>query len=357
MSSFEYSFPAVKGLQAGREYYIAMLPLGYLSKIFSSDQETEYLPPEYRAQRVLNESRIPEISNYIIENRRSYVFSSLSASIKGDIKFESVSKDSDIGLLTVPMSATFLINDGQHRKAAILRALKEDDTLANETISVVFFKDEGIERAQQMFTDLNKHAVKTSKSLSTLYDNRNELAKATREVINKCEFFKKFTDLEKDNLGKNSSRFFTIANLYNANRRILKSENCSDQDLEFLITYWNVISSKITEWNEVQTKDLTKKDLRENYILALGVTISALGRLGNYYYINPNKDMDTSLSKLGQINWKRNCKENWERRIIRTDGKIDNSENAIMLTCSKIKTLLGIPLSEDEQERENKLGE
>ena len=61
------------------------------------------------------------------------------------------------------MDAKLLINDGQHRKAAILAAIKEDETLLNETISVVFFQDQGLARSQQMFTDLNKHAVKTSR--------------------------------------------------------------------------------------------------------------------------------------------------------------------------------------------------
>lgn len=355
MSAFEYSFPAVRGIQAGRNYFIAMLPLGYLSKIFSSDQEIEYLPPEYRAQRVLNESRIPEISKYIIENRNNYVFSSLSASINGDIKFTENSEGSDLGILTVPMTATFLINDGQHRKAAILRALKEDSTLEKETISVVFFKDEGIERAQQMFTDLNKHAVKTSKSLSTLYDNRNELAKATREVIQNCTFLKNYTDLEKDNLGINSANFFTLANLNKANKNILKSEQCSEGDLKFLIEFWSILSSNITEWQEVMNGELTKKDLRENYILTLGVTIAAFGKLGNYFYCNRNVDIKKILKNLKTINWKRSCLENWGNRIIRTDGKISNNENAISLACSKIKQLIGIKLTSDEQKREKNL--
>ena len=33
----KYQFPAVKGNQAGKEYYICMVPLGLLSKIFISD--------------------------------------------------------------------------------------------------------------------------------------------------------------------------------------------------------------------------------------------------------------------------------------------------------------------------------
>ena len=48
------------------------------------------------------------------------------------------------------------------RKAAIEAAMLEDKTLEDETISIVFFRDNGLTRSQQMFTDLNKHAVKTS---------------------------------------------------------------------------------------------------------------------------------------------------------------------------------------------------
>ena len=66
------------------------------------------------------------------------------------------------------MDSKILINDGQHRKAAILAAIEEDETLLDETIPVVLFADKGLERSQQMFTDLNKHAVTTSKSLNAL---------------------------------------------------------------------------------------------------------------------------------------------------------------------------------------------
>lgn len=355
MASFEYSFPAVRGFQADREYYIAMLPLSLLSKIFSSDQEIEYLPPEYRAQRILNETRIPEITSYIIQNRNSYVFSSLSASINGDIKFVESDLDSNLGMLKIPMDSVFLINDGQHRKAAILQALNEDSSLKDETISIVFFKDEGLERAQQMFTDLNKHAVKSSKSLSTLYDNRNDFSKATRTVISKCEFLKNFTDFERDILGKNSAKFFTLANLYNANKKILRKEVCDDSDLEFLISFWQEIFENIVEWKEVLNGDLTKKALREDYILTLGVTILAFGRLGNYFYTNKNKDFKTTLKKLRKINWKRSASENWLNRAIRANGKVIGGAQAETMICSKVKMLLGIKLSEEELKKEKSM--
>ena len=75
--NFSYKFPAVKGIQAGREYYVSMVPLKILPKLFITD--TDVVSPEFRAQRRLNETRIPAIKNYILDNRSSYVFSALSA--------------------------------------------------------------------------------------------------------------------------------------------------------------------------------------------------------------------------------------------------------------------------------------
>lgn len=99
---FSYNFPAVRGIQAGREYYVSMVPLKLLPRLFPSDDEI--VPPECRAQRRINESRIPEIKKYILDNRTNYVFSALSAAINGEHKFIPYA-DGDAGVLTVSMEA------------------------------------------------------------------------------------------------------------------------------------------------------------------------------------------------------------------------------------------------------------
>ena len=123
--NFSYRFPAVKGTQAGREYYISMVPLKLLSRLFPAEEEI--VLPEHRAQRRINEARIPEIKRYILDNRDTYVFSALSASIDGEFTFTQLT-DADVGVLEVDMESVFLINDGQHRKAAIEAAMQEDPT-------------------------------------------------------------------------------------------------------------------------------------------------------------------------------------------------------------------------------------
>ena len=82
---FSYNFPAVKGIQAGREYYISMVHLKLLSRLFPAEEEI--VLPEYRAQRRINEARIPEIKQYILDNRARYVFSAWSASIDVAVEF------------------------------------------------------------------------------------------------------------------------------------------------------------------------------------------------------------------------------------------------------------------------------
>ena len=236
---FVYRFPVVKGIQAETEYYIAMVPLKMLSRLFPADDE-EFVLPEYRAQRKLNEARIPVISKYILDNRDSYVFSALAASIDGKYRFEESGKNSDTGILEVSMDARFLINDGQHRKSAILAALKEDPTLGDETISIVFYSDKGLMRSQQIFTDLNKNAVKTSNSISELYDSRDEMAVITRNVVWNIEFLNTYTDKEKDILGKFSSSLFTLNTFYLANKTIVGRNPGGDSE-KFLLSFWILV--------------------------------------------------------------------------------------------------------------------
>ena len=344
-----YRFPVVRGIQAGSEYYIAMVPLKMLSKLFSTDEE-EYIPPEYRAQRRLKESRIPVISKYILDNRENYVFSALAASIDGEFEFNKANDDT--GILEVSMDAHFLINDGQHRKAAIMTALKEDMSLENETISIVFYADKGLRRSQQIFTDLNKNAVRTSNSISELYDSRDEMAVITRNVIWNKDFLNAYTDKEKDILGKYSSSLFTLNTFYTANKTIVGRTIKKDTE-KFLLNYWNNIVEHMVQWQELQHREITKVDLRESYIATQSIVIQALGRIGNYYISHQN-EMKNGLRDLEKVNWSRSAKQ-WYMRAVGKNGRIITSKRAALLISNVIKKELGITLSVEEINAEKAL--
>lgn len=348
--NFCYKFPVVKGIQAGREYFIAMVPLKMLGRLFPADEE--YVLPEYRAQRKLNESRIPEIKRYIMNNPDSYVFSALAASIDGEFRYIS-SDNPDTGVLEVNMDAKFLINDGQHRKAAILAAIEENENLGEETISVVFYEDRGLSRSQQMFTDLNKHAVKTSNSIAELYDSRDPLAVTTRLVISSIPFLNEYVDKEKDNLGKFSSALFTLNTFYTANKRILRRNECNKQFEKFLIDFWGTIVDNMSPWNDIKNKEISKRELREHYIATQAVVIQAFGRIGAYLFEHPEYSLNQYLPQISKINWKRNS-DDWKLRVIRSNGRMINNADAIILAGNVIKQHINLPLTDDEITAEQK---
>lgn len=343
--NYTYRFPVVKGIQAGRQYYIAMVPLKMLGKLFPADEE--YVLPEYRAQRRLNEARIPEIQKYILDNKDSYVFSALAVSIDGEFAFIP-NGDTDTGILEVDLDAKFLINDGQHRKAAILSALEEDPSIGNETISVVFYEDIGLARSQQMFTDLNKHAVKTSNSIAELYDSRDKLAVVTRSVISDIPFLNDFVDKERDNLGKFSSALFTLNTFYTANKKILRRGICDKEFADFLKLYWSSVTTNMEPWKEMQEKEISKKELREQYIATQAVVIQAFGKVGAFLFDNPQYSISDCVMKIRNINWKRNA-DTWHLRVIRSNGRMINNAEAILLAANVIKKYMKLPLTDDEQ--------
>ncbi len=341
--NLSYSFPVVKGIQAGREYFIGMVPLNMLSRLFIEDHE--YVQPEYRAQRKLNENRIPEIKKYILENKDNYVFSALTASIDGEFIYKP-SQNENVGILEVSLDARFLINDGQHRKAAIISALEEDSSIGSETISVVFFADKGLNRSQQMFTDLNKHAVKTSNSISELYDSRDDFAVITRNVVNNIEFFNTYTDKEKDILGKYSSSLFTLNSFYSANKTIVGRSDPCDYE-EYLVGYWSLIAKHMTPWNELMNHEISKVDLRENYIATQNVVIQAFGRIGNCLHEN-REEMEVYLSRVESINWSRSASA-WKMRAVGKNGRILTNKKAVVLISNEIKKEIGLTLTPEEK--------
>src|SRR5438270_4070276 len=213
LESHSYVFSALKGTQAGRDYFVAMCPMKLIPKIFLFDEDE--IPASLRAQRALNRARVPEIARYLVENPKEYVFSSLTASIDCGVRFQpSNNGNPSIGLLIAPMTAKFIINDGQHRRAAIEEDLRMRPELGDEIISVVFFTDGGLKRSQQMFADLNKHAIRPTKSLGILYDLRDPLSQLACKLSRDVPYFKGLTETEKTTISNRSIKLFTLSSIY-----------------------------------------------------------------------------------------------------------------------------------------------
>ena len=315
-----FVFPAVKGFQAKREYYTSMVPLGIIPQLFQFADEG--LPPEIRAQRTLNRSRIPEMCDYIINNPDSYVFSSLTVSVDGSLEFKELNAENPlIGHLRIPMDARFLINDGQHRQAAIAEAIRKNPELKKEHISVVFYKDEGLQRSQQMFSDLNRYAIRPTKSINILYNSREEDSIIAKKVVDSVLAFKELTEKERTAISNRSKALFTLSALCTATSELLKNSDAStDEKAALAIRFWNEVDRHIPEWSQVRNGELKSSALRQDYICSLSITLVAIGASGCALLKQfPNSWVD-QLKRLDQIDWR---KKNplWEGLVF-VNGKV-----------------------------------
>lgn len=117
--------------------------------------------------------------------------------------------------------------------------------------------------------------------------------------------------------------------------------------------YWSAVVKHILPWNELTNKELSKVDLREKYIITQAIIIQALGVLGNHFLINDAKELEKSIAGLEKVDWLRSA-ECWKGRVIRSNGKIINSNDAARLACNVLKETLGIPLDSEDLVYEEK---
>ncbi|WNR45137.1 DNA sulfur modification protein DndB [Paenibacillus roseipurpureus] len=357
--NFSYNFPAIKGVQASKDFYTVICPLRLIPKIFLFDEEE--IPAEHRAQRLMNKSRIPEITNYILENPKDYVFSSLTASVDGEMSFHPYSEEfKDIGRLTISLDSKFLINDGQHRRAAIEEALKISPELGDESISVVFFHDRGLLRSQQLFADLNRHAVNTTSSIGILYEHRDQLALVTKNLITEVPLLERYTDKEKVSLSKNSPKLFALNHIFNTNCRLLgkkKGELISDQEKQYIKEFWEIFCDSILEWGLVLKKEMSPRELRATSIAAHGVFLEAVGIVGYSLFSKYPTQWKSYLKQLSNIDWSRDNKSDWLGRAYGPTGRINKTNETVQLTANLIKVKLGLSLTDYELQMETRFME
>jgi len=139
-------FPAMRGVIGKNEYYSTLMALSEIPRFFKFNDWGQ-VDPAARAQRVLNVARIPEITQYILDNEDGYLFSSITVSYSCPVTFIPSEQNEQMGVLEMDLEEMqFIINDGQHRSAAITQALKQRPEIGKERISVLLFPTGDLDR-------------------------------------------------------------------------------------------------------------------------------------------------------------------------------------------------------------------
>ncbi len=345
------TFPAMKGEIGKRQYFSTVLALSEVPHLFKFN-DWEQQTPELRAQRVLNKSRVPEITRYILNNENGYLFSSITVSYRSQVNFRPIGDDGNIGYIEMELeNLEFVINDGQHRCAAIAAALKENPAIGKEKISVLLFPEENLDRLQQMFSDLNRFVQRTSKSLNVLYDHRDEIAALTSKVCETVPMFKGMVDKERLTIPVRSSKLFTLSTMYDANLELVGKSIGKSGSPEFkkavdlAVCYWIELAKVVDDWRLAKAGDIKAHQLRQEKINTHAVVLRALGGLGKELIETYPEQWKSKLVGLKKIDWRKSVGNGvnplWENVCI-TAGSVVSNRQARAATLEVLKKEMGL---------------
>jgi DNA sulfur modification protein DndB len=350
----QLSLPVLRGIQAGRQYFVAMCPLSFIVKHLPFPPET--LPPEKVIQRQINKSRIPKIADYLVKYFDDYILPPVIASIDGEVRFEALSEENEnlqVGILHVPESADMIINDGQHRCAAIRHALDRRPELKMETLGVVFYIDRGVKRARQMFSDLNGHPIRTNRNITTTFDSRPYLSAVTKFTIDRCNILRDRVEMFASSCAVGSPRIFTISALDKAHGLLLKDLLTQEvqKDAEICSKFWSVLEGCLPKVAEMISGKVAAQDIKETYFYPYSIALQGLTASANQLIKERPKSWDKDLALVGGLDWRRSNSV-WEGRAMNA-GRLTTGGNHPILTRNLIKRELRLKLSEEEQRIED----
>lgn len=283
----EWKFPALMGQMGDRPFYMTTLSLKEVARFFQPTPAG--IPAEQRAQRALNERRVPEISRYLIEHDTDWVFGSLTVSYEGEAEFRESRTEKNLGTLVLDPATDFVIVDGQHRLAAIQSALKENPMLGLQQVGVMLLAFEDLDRNQQVFSDLNRTVQKTSRSLDILYDHSDPVNGLVLAVAAQVPIFQKRVEKNAQSLALRSPKFVTLSSLYDACQQLIggaSMDHWLDDDepasnaQDLCVSYWTYITGAILPWTQVLSGEIKPSEARTEYVAAHSVSFFALGYAG-----------------------------------------------------------------------------
>lgn len=347
LNAITYSFPAVRGIQAGREYFAAQIPYAIVAKLFVFDDDV--VPPEHRAQRLLNERRANAIADYMIDNPGEYVLPALTCSVSAEMAFEALGGSHQLGMLHIPMDATILINDGQHRRHAIGTALRRNPGFAAETISVSIYYDRGLKRAQQMFADINSKQVRPSSAINALYDQRIPFNTWVLAVLQELPEIRNRIDFENASVGLKSTKLWSliafrkfVSLLTGVNEANFgQADTPRRQALERTIAdFFAQVRQFVPDWASMVDGKFAPADVRAQLVIGQTVWLHGLAVMG--HEVLKKHQAVKGLERLALVAPSRNSPM-WEGRCV-VLGKMQMSSDGVKATAAKLLSLINLPL-------------
>ena len=338
MNDFTIQFPAIRGKQGDNKVFTTQVPFNYLVRMFKFNEEK--VPAELRAQRELNPKRASAIADYILENRSNFTLPAITASVSEEMEFKSFDGFDHLGVLFVPIDSMILVNDGQHRRAAVEEVINIDPTLASETITVTFYLDKNLSDAQQRFSDINKNQVRPATALSLLYDVRNPYNQHIVNTLAKYPQIKTRIDMESNSVGKNSDKLWSLTGFSKFMDMVTGikdkgfnklSEEAKESGYNNLDTTLKALEA-LPMWSAMLNFNISAPAVRDGYVVGHTVFLHALGKVAATL-IGENRSLE-ELNKVATIDVSKTA-STWTDRCV-VGGKMLKNAHGVNSTAAVI---------------------
>jgi len=231
-SAKESTFPSLRARMGDWVYYATVMSFSDVAKwVTRTDQIHRNERLREWIQRELQEERLDEIAEYILQQSQHFFNAIIvgihegdpewypvnvgDSAVVGSPNLDDVSKGA-MGLLRLKGSEKVFAIDGQHRVEGIIRALKKDPSVGSERLCVLFVAhystDQGRERTRRLFSTVNRNAKPVSKGEIIALDEDDAYAVVTRRLVEECEYltghriaFGKQTPIKKSDLSSVTS--------------------------------------------------------------------------------------------------------------------------------------------------------
>ncbi|MCU8386675.1 DNA sulfur modification protein DndB [Vibrio vulnificus] len=356
-NNFCYEFPVVRGIQAGRVFYMATVPMRVVKNMFKLD--TGDGSALSRSQREVNLTRAKRFSEYLQQNKESFVVPALTGFVNVEpgtsVEFKQ-SNIANVGTLSVPMEAALLFVDGQHRASGVALAMEDEETrteLGQQSAPVMLFENLTLEERQSMFSDINGNVAKPAQALSDTYNNRDELAVFAKELAVNIPQFIDLVDFERNVVSGKSAYLFSIKTIKEVSATVagLKNKQSVTAEDKALIThFWQSWFERIDFEEKFAQCENNAQRFKEKTIITTGVVMKAAALAVKEAGINK-----VDFTPLSIVDWSRDS-ETFHSRCVDSQLKTMKADaTAIKLTAAKMLTLMGIELPKSLAEIELKV--
>ena len=231
----ELIVPALRAHMGDWIYYVTFLRMDQIANQIRLARDIH--PSNVLRDMIQREitKRAGQISDYLLKQPQRF-FNSLIVGVYGgspdwyelevgtnplfDAEIPPRELEGVLGILRLDGTQILFAVDGQHRVEGIKQALKKNDELKQEEVSVIFVAhrndSSGMERTRRLFTTLNRYAKPVSKSEIVALDEDDIIAITTRELVEKYLLFQEKISLSKTKAiaVKDNRNFTTIITLY-----------------------------------------------------------------------------------------------------------------------------------------------